>query len=74
MVSDHDFTGGSILRATVPLSVRKRRPSWQQGRQCAHAGCTTRMSIYNQAAMCWVHQGVTHPAGPSSRPVMPHAS
>ena len=47
-----------------PLSLRGApvkplpRPNrvWSPGRTCGHDGCTTKLSIYNRAQFCWVHE------------------
>jgi hypothetical protein len=31
------------------------------GRTCAEPGCTTKLSIYNTATMCWQHAEVVFP-------------
>jgi hypothetical protein len=29
---------------------------WTTGRTCAAEGCATKLSIYNKAQLCWIHE------------------
>jgi hypothetical protein len=33
----------------------------EKGRICAHDGCRTTLSVYNEGAFCWQHADVVFP-------------
>ena len=33
----------------------------EKGRVCAHDGCRTTLSVYNESAFCWQHADVIFP-------------
>lgn len=37
------------------VGYRRSARTFAQGRTCDHAGCTTRLSIYNSGKLCAVH-------------------
>ena len=50
----------TIERFTATAYAGDARPNttFRAGRVCAEAGCTTRLSIYNRATECSVHEQV----------------
>ncbi len=36
----------------------RRNRTYDPNRTCAEPGCTTRLSIYNRATLCWQHEPV----------------
>jgi hypothetical protein len=58
-----DFQAGPPPgEASDPVPGDKRRTgsghidSYGEGRVCRAAGCTTKLSRYNRAAVCWLHE------------------
>jgi len=39
----------------TPEVGKRATPRGARGRLCAHEGCTTILSTYNTATMCWQH-------------------
>lgn len=48
--------------SAVPLGHGTRSRSYQRGRVCRAAGCSTLLSVYNPNALCSVHGGRHSPA------------
>jgi hypothetical protein len=43
------------------MGLPRRSRRFRAGRLCAHAGCMTRLSVYNRRDTCFVHSGVKIP-------------
>jgi hypothetical protein len=50
---DRNSKSGSV--ATEPLGGHGAPPVYRRGRVCAHDGCDARLSIYNSADCCALH-------------------
>ena len=50
---DRNTTAGSV--ASEPLGGHGAPPVYRSGRVCAHEGCDARLSIYNGADCCALH-------------------
>jgi len=51
-----ELTDGRIVRARLAVPLGRGSPRATEGRVCVEPGCGTRLSAYNSAAACWVHQ------------------
>ena len=51
----HMFPSTTPLRAVASVNARPSR-TYESGRFCSEPGCSTRLSIYNRAARCGVHE------------------
>jgi hypothetical protein len=49
--------------SAVPLGHGTRSRSYQRGRVCRAAGCSTVLSVYNPGAVCSVHGSRHHAHG-----------
>jgi hypothetical protein len=47
--------GASESISAVPLGQGTRSRSYQRGRVCSAAGCSTVLSVYNPSVLCSVH-------------------
>ncbi|MDQ4149391.1 MAG: hypothetical protein M3164_05290 [Actinomycetota bacterium] len=47
--------GTSAIRGAHVTGLPKRSRRFSQGRVCAHAGCITRLSMYNRKDTCYIH-------------------
>jgi hypothetical protein len=47
---------GVPIRGVAPGRGAKRAPTYAGNRTCGDEGCTTRLSIYNRAERCWLHE------------------
>ena len=47
---------GLPLRGAPIHPLPKRNRVWTTGRVCAEPGCITKISMYNRAKYCWVHE------------------
>jgi hypothetical protein len=54
MADRHDQ--GLPIRGITPGRATKRAQTYAGNRTCGHDGCVTRLSIYNRAARCWLHE------------------
>ncbi|MFN2591181.1 MAG: hypothetical protein ABR518_10500 [Actinomycetota bacterium] len=43
------------LRGESVRALPRKNRTWAEGRTCAEADCSTRLSIYNRAKYCWAH-------------------
>jgi hypothetical protein len=48
------------LRGATVRTLPRRNRTWTKGRTCAQEGCVTRISVYNRAKYCWVHEPVRY--------------
>jgi hypothetical protein len=44
------------IRGNTAGRPAKRSQTYARNRTCGNEGCTTRLSIYNRAARCWLHE------------------
>lgn len=47
-----------VYRGTRPTGLRKPSRRWPDGRVCEEKRCRTRLSVYNRAGRCGVHEDV----------------
>jgi hypothetical protein len=43
------------LRGSRAHGLPRASQKYPEGRQCAHPGCSTRLSTYNRRDKCWAH-------------------
>ena len=51
----------AAIRATRVIESGRRPKQVRGQRCCCHHGCRTRLSMYNRAELCWLHQPVKFP-------------
>lgn len=51
----------AAIRGTHAVGLPKRSRRYEAGRQCAHEGCITQLSMYNRKDKCFTHAQVTIP-------------
>lgn len=44
------------IRGISPGREAKRAQTYASDRTCGHEACATRLSIYNRADRCWLHE------------------
>jgi hypothetical protein len=54
MAQRHDH--GMPIRGISPGRAAKGAQTYAGNRTCGHEGCATRLSIYNRAERCWLHE------------------
>lgn len=47
-----------------PIRGKEASARPARGRVCGHEGCTTVLSTYNVADLCWLHMPVAYPRKP----------
>lgn len=50
-----------MTKGTRPGNLPAASRTEQKGRECAHEGCRTKLSVYNQSELCWQHADVVFP-------------
>jgi hypothetical protein len=50
-----------VTKGTRPGRQPSASKAQGQGRVCSHAGCQTRLSVYNGSERCWQHTEVVFP-------------
>jgi hypothetical protein len=51
----------TTIRGSRARELPRPNRTYAQGRECAHEGCSTRLSIYNKSDLCWQHTPVRFP-------------
>lgn len=51
----------TVMRGARPRELPRPNRTYASGRVCAHAGCETRISVYNKAEHCWAHAPLKFP-------------
>ncbi len=51
---------GSI-KGSRPHGLPRASRKMPQGRVCSHAGCETKLSVYNRRDKCWAHADMKVP-------------
>lgn len=46
----------SVLRGMLARPLLRANPTNPPGRVCGAEGCQTRLSIYNEWELCWLHE------------------
>lgn len=50
-----------MTRGTRPGRFPNPSKAEGEGRVCGHAGCETKLSVYNTSERCWQHEEVVFP-------------
>jgi hypothetical protein len=49
------------MKGSRPQALPPASAEGSGGRICAHAGCATRLSVYNVRDVCWQHTDLSFP-------------
>jgi len=52
---------GNVTKGSRPGNLPSPSRILERGRVCAHEGCRTTLSVYNEGAFCWQHADVVFP-------------
>jgi hypothetical protein len=50
-----------VTKGSRPGNLPSPSRTLERGRVCAHGGCRTTLSVYNEGAFCWQHADVVFP-------------